>query len=408
MLSALIRRAAFLVAKNSATKIQSVHRMRQGAATVQDARVRLEQETKQKALELASALLVQKAARKWKAKKTLAKLKMEKRELDSSVKIQSVVRGRRDKKRVGELRQKRLELNSALLVQKAVRKWKAKKTLNGLKHKKKQLESSIKIQSIVRGRRDKKRVEELRQKRLELNSALLVQQAARKWKAKKTLNALRKQKQEHLAAIRIQALERGRQGRGNVGAMRRHLIEAKAATKIQGSYRGIVASREWRSQIKAVHTIGRKIRTKLARQKMKRQKLERELTFKLKAVLAISVHRLVDGVPCPTPQKISTDVEMTKLSISWLPPVRGKNAVDKGGKRSDEHPMRMETLRNVTMEVGEALPEAAISDYTTLAVENTDGRIWRLAFIDKQECAMVLAGLRSHANIKDELSAFGF
>ena len=125
--------------------------------------------------------------------------------------------------------------------------------------------------------------------------------------------------------------------------------------------------------------------------------LEQELTFKLKAVLGVSVHRVLEGgTVCPTPQKVSADVEMTRFSISWLPPVRGSKVpeAERGGKRPDEHPMRMGQIRAVDMDKA-AGPEDPFP--ARLKVTNEDGRAWVLAFDSVADCAMMRAGLRAAA-----------
>jgi len=409
-----------------ATRIQSVHRMRVAAARVDGLRKdlarrklelrsaiavqnamrkwkakRVAAELRQKRKELYSALVVQKAARKWKAKKLLKGLKQNKLELDSCVMVQSAIRMKRDKKIVAVRRQKKLELDSALVVQRAARKWKAKKLLKGLKHNKLEQDSSIKMQSAIRMKRDKKIVAVRRQKKKELDSALALQRCARVWKAKKLLKGLMKAKSEKLAATKIQAVARGIMGRGNAALVLKALREKHAATKIASCARMRSARREWTAQVKAVHVIMGRIRMKLAMGRLKQTQMERELTFKLRAVLGVQVTRIIGGAPAAAAQTIKVDMELTKFSISWNAPVRGKGVTDKGGKRDDEHPMRVSSIARVVMLKGadEDAPTDGSKFPAVLSVQNTDGREWVLAFEDVQTAAMIAAGLRKAAKI---------
>ena len=376
---------------DSSIKIQAAARARKGKKVVAELR--------QKRLEINSALLVQKAIRKWKSKKVLAGLKQDKKELNSSIKIQSAARARKSKKLVDGLRQNRLELKSALLMQRAIRKWKSKKTLGALKHQKKELESSIKIQAAARARKGKKVVAELRQKRLELSSALLVQKAIRKWKGKKVLAGLKQDKKELLSATKIQALQRGKMGRGTGGVMRQAALERKSSIKIQSVYRKESAKKDWRKYQTAVAVITLRLRMKLGRMKLARTRLEQELTFKMKSVLGVETHRLLDGVIQPEIQKVSVDIDTTKLSISWRPPFRGTKAEKAaatclGGKRDDEHPMRLTQIKSV-----EASKDAQEDVPALLTITNEDGRNWLLVFEDKATCMMFRRGLQKAAGI---------
>jgi len=376
---------------DSSIKIQAAARARKGKKIVGELR--------QKRLEINSALLVQKAIRKWKSKKVLAGLKQDKKELNSSIKIQSAARARKSKKLVDGLRQNRLELKSALLMQRAIRKWKSKKTLGALKHQKKELESSIKIQAAARARKGKKVVAELRQKRLELSSALLVQKAIRKWKGKKVLAGLKQDKKELLSATKIQALQRGKMGRGTGGVMRQAALERKSSIKIQSVYRKESAKKDWRKYQTAVAVITLRLRMKLGRMKLARTRLEQELTFKMKSVLGVETHRLLDGVIQPEIQKVSVDIDTTKLSISWRPPFRGTKAEKAaatclGGKRDDEHPMRLTQIKSV-----EASKDAQKDVPALLTITNEDGRNWLLVFEDKATCMMFRRGLQKAAGI---------
>lgn len=99
---------------------------------------------------------------------------------------------------------------------------------------------------------------------------------------------------------------------------------------------------------------------------------------------------------CEAQQKIWCDADFSQFRISWLPPVKGKGNENKGGKRPDEHPMRLGDITEVENLKGELL--AATSFVACVAVTNKDGRVWRMGFSDLSLASAIATGLRSKAD----------
>jgi hypothetical protein len=202
-----------------------------------------------------------------------------------------------------------------------------------------------------------------------------------------------------LSAIKIQAIQRGIMGRGTGGALRQASLESNASTKIQCVFRTRRAIKGWKVYQKAVGVIALRIRMKIGRMKLAKTRLQQELTFKMQSVLGIEVRRLLSDAVQPEVQKVSVDIDSTKLCISWRPPFRGTkaekaSAVDLGGKRDDEHPMRLSQVKSV-----EFMQLVRDDLNAALSVLNVDGRCWVLVFEDKAACMMFRRGLQKAAGL---------
>jgi myosin heavy subunit len=279
--------------------------------------------------ELKGAIYLQTLFRRYKWRKLFLK------QQSSVIKIQ--YRGKK------MMKLKRLKLRSAVLMQIAIRRFKARKAFM------KQKDSAIKIQ--YRGRKM------MKLKRLKFSGAMLLQKAIRRFKA------------------------------------RRDFMKKKVSVvKIQAQARMRICRREWQVQRKAIFFIALRIRCKLAKMRMKMVKRANKLKFQLLMTEGTYIHRLLDSNErCEVKQKIWCDPEMTTLRISWLPPVKGKGNEHKGGKRIDEHPMRISEVSqvNVTKQGDEAI----------LNVKNKDGRCWVLCFPDLPTCVIVSNGLTAISGI---------
>jgi len=288
---------------------------------------------KLKRRKLRSAVLLQIAIRRFKARRSFLKQK------DSAIKIQ--YRGRK------MMKLKRMKFSGAMLLQKAIRRFKARKSFM------RQKDSIIKIQ--YRGRKM------MKLKRMKFSGAMLLQKAIRRFKA------------------------------------RRDFLKKKVSVvKIQAQVRMRIARQEWRVQRKAIFFISLRIRCKLARMRMKMIKRAKKLKFQLLMTEGTYIHRLLSsGEECEIKQKIWCDPEMTTLRMSWLPPVKGKGNQDKGGKREDEHPMRISEV--ISCEISKHVDE---NQTPILTIKNKDGRSWVLLFKnDLPTCVIVSNGLSTISGI---------
>jgi len=178
---------------------------------------------------------------------------------------------------------------------------------------------------------------------------------------------------------------------------RRDFLKKKVSVvKIQAQVRMRIARQEWRVQRKAIFFISLRIRCKLARMRMKMIKRAKKLKFQLLMTEGTYIHRLLSsGEECEIKQKIWCDPEMTTLRMSWLPPVKGKGNQDKGGKREDEHPMRISEV--ISCEISKHVDE---NQTPILTIKNKDGRSWVLLFKnDLPTCVIVSNGLSTISGI---------
>ncbi|KAK2703351.1 hypothetical protein QYM36_018144 [Artemia franciscana] len=186
--------------------------------------------------------------RRHSAKNVLLRLKTERvaRRNASAIKIQSAWRAHQAKKRLAVLKKSRAEENAAaVVIQSTWRRFTARKRLMGLKSQRaNEVAAAIKIQSVWRSYKARQRVTMLRETRVQKYlAAVIIQRAFRCLVARIKLSKLKSQRaNEVAAATKIQSVWRSYKARQRVAMHREARVrEYFAAATIQQAWRGFAA-----------------------------------------------------------------------------------------------------------------------------------------------------------------------